>query len=264
MPRRALRWLRYFAVMLRDAPGLRNRVRLLGCIAATLFAYCGLPIFRGPVRLALDGGLFEVDPGRADLSAYAPIWIDREYEPDPRFVPPRGGTVLDIGGQIGFFTVRAAQAVAAGRVYAFEPDPVSNRRLRANVEANGLSNVVVIPSAVAGEEGTVHFRAAAHSVDSRIVAAAGKGIEVACTTLDRFVEERGIARIDCLKIDAESSELQILGAAGKLALPRTVSAIVEVHDRAWIREVDGIMAAHGLAKVHSHSLLHFYTRLPEA
>ena len=54
-----------------------------------------------------------------------------------------GDVVIDVGANIGWHTVLAAECVGAGgTVYAFEPDPANFAALDANCEANGLTQVV--------------------------------------------------------------------------------------------------------------------------
>ncbi len=65
-----------------------------------------------------------------------------------------GGTVLDIGANIGFFTLLLAKIVGpTGRVFAFEPGPVSFAFLKANVLVNGYKNVTLVNKAVAATTG---------------------------------------------------------------------------------------------------------------
>lgn len=53
--------------------------------------------------------------------------------------------VFDVGASVGLMTVYAASAAFKGRVFAFEPDPETMRRLRRNVLLNSLSNVELLP-----------------------------------------------------------------------------------------------------------------------
>jgi FkbM family methyltransferase len=57
-------------------------------------------------------------------------------------------TVIDVGANIGYFSVLAAKAVGPrGTVVAVEPDPANLRLLRANLWQNGCDNVRVVAAA---------------------------------------------------------------------------------------------------------------------
>src|SRR5260221_14521456 len=68
-----------------------------------------------------------------------------------KFIRP-GQTVLDLGANIGWFTLLFARHVgAAGRVIAFEPGPLSNALLTANVMINGYADRVTVERKAVGE-----------------------------------------------------------------------------------------------------------------
>ncbi len=65
-----------------------------------------------------------------------------------------GDVVLDLGANIGYFTLIAAKLVGVnGKVYAFEPDPTNFSFLKRNVEINNYKNVVCEQKAVSNENG---------------------------------------------------------------------------------------------------------------
>jgi FkbM family methyltransferase len=67
-----------------------------------------------------------------------------------------GMIVLDVGANVGYYTLTAARIVGgSGRVFSFEPDPRSGKSLAANVLANGLGNVTIVNKAVSDDE-TAH------------------------------------------------------------------------------------------------------------
>ena len=253
----ALRWVGLVPRIVARASGVRNRLRTIRCLVHTMAEHLGWHTAARTYRVELDGAVFDLDSARRDLAPFASIWIEREYEPDARFIPRPGGVVVDVGAHVGFFTIRAARAVAGGRVYAIEPDPLSFARLETNVRSNRL-DVALFHCAMAGREGTVCFDSAPFSVDSRI--RSDGGVLVPCTTLDRLAREEGIKGIDLLKIDAETAELEILGAAREVALPRVRAAAIEIHAERSIEPIDRIMREAGLAKVHRRDILHFYCR----
>ncbi len=67
-----------------------------------------------------------------------------------------GDVVLDLGANIGYFTLIAAKCVGAnGKVYAFEPDPTNFSFLKRSVEINNYKNVVCEQKAVSNKNGVV-------------------------------------------------------------------------------------------------------------
>src|SRR5258708_2796683 len=81
-----------------------------------------------------------------------------------------GQTVLDIGANIGYYTLIAAKLVGPkGKVYAFEPDPTNFKLLKKNVESNGHSNVVLVNQAVSDKNRKARlFLSAMNKGDHRI------------------------------------------------------------------------------------------------
>lgn len=81
-----------------------------------------------------------------------------------------GANVLDIGSNIGYFTLMLARVVGPeGKVYAFEPIPQTFEVLKWNVERNRIENVTLFNSAVSARPGSITFR----------VPDAGRGLSMA-------------------------------------------------------------------------------------
>ena len=60
-----------------------------------------------------------------------------------------GDTVVDLGANIGYFTLILAKLVGpTGKVFAFEPDPRNLTLLKKNIEYNNYKNVIIVPKAV--------------------------------------------------------------------------------------------------------------------
>lgn len=125
---------------------------------------------------------------------------------------------LDVGAYIGFYTLLAAHANPAGRVYAFEPLPAIYKRLLENVEANDLDNVRCVASAVGDADGEAEFyhvsvelpTSSSLSYDFMKSADGLRSSRVPVLTLDRFVEENNVGHVDLVKIDTESTEPEVL------------------------------------------------------
>lgn len=130
-----------------------------------------------------------------------------------------GDVVLDIGANVGYYTLIAARLVGIkGRIYAFEPDPVSFKILDQNVKLNGFKNVVLEPKAVSNEKGSIKlYLAESNKGDHRIYQTKENRpfVEIEAVTLDDYFKNYK-GRIDFVKIDTQGAEVVILRGMEKL------------------------------------------------
>jgi FkbM family methyltransferase len=133
-----------------------------------------------------------------------------------RFLKP-GMIAVDCGAHIGEYTLLFAHLVGSnGRVYAFEPDPRVFKILKENVSINNLHNVVLNNIALSDFCGETDFLLNTDPTASSLVKAGNHIIEstrVSVTTLDSFIQENKITKIDALKIDVEGAEEAVLNGA---------------------------------------------------
>jgi FkbM family methyltransferase len=166
-----------------------------------------------------------------DLSLAPHILLDGEWEPwittllGGLLAP--GMTFVDVGANVGFFTLFAADRVGPeGRVWAFEPNPRLTDLIGKSLSVNGfVQRVELVKAAAMAEPGRLAFqRFAGHQGSSGFDIPEGlaeqfhdtiEEIEVDCTTLDDVLAGKGL-RIDLLKIDAEGAEPSVLAGATKL------------------------------------------------
>jgi FkbM family methyltransferase len=140
-------------------------------------------------------------------------------------VIPVGGTCIDVGANIGIFTLPFAQRVGSrGSVYAFEPDPSNLKRLAANSALNGLEDIVRCrQAAVSNTSGQVSFYRSdsKHSGWGSVVEFKDIAVEhntVPAITLDEFLLSEKMSTVDLLKVDVEAHEPELLeGARRSLA-----------------------------------------------
>ena len=144
-----------------------------------------------------------------------------------------GATVLDIGANVGYYTLLAARQVGAtGAVYAFEPDPRTRRALQANVRRNGATNVRVLPFGVsdtAGERPLFLSRTATHTGLHRSMEdATPESIEIELVAID----DLDLGPVDVIKMDIEGEEPAALaGMRGTLGASPDVRLFLEWNPR---------------------------------
>jgi FkbM family methyltransferase len=230
-PRLAVRLLRLPALV--PLPRLRAR----------LYRTLSWPLVLGihtDAEVTVTGGSKMVVPtddmiGR--VLAISGVWEPNVTTAFRRALAP-GDVCLDIGAHIGYYTLLAATLVGPeGRVYAFEPSPDTYRRLRENVELNGLRNVTTVEQAVGGEERrAVLYVGPSHNTGLTTlspVLAAKSATPAPETIVDvgpvtSVVPAQDLARVRVIKVDVEWHEIEVLRSlAPVFELGQQLSVFVE-------------------------------------
>jgi FkbM family methyltransferase len=171
------------------------------------------------------------------LVLYYQVVIQDQYESKLLLKPD--SVVIDGGANIGLFSVVASQYAPKGKVYSFEPAKLTFTALSRNTK--DCTNVEAVNSGLGDKackaEMMVHqgWPSGSTLSDSGMaVIGAEKGDlvpeQVSVTTIDAFTQERGLKKLDFVKVDAEGYEKQILrGAAGAIRRFRPVLAVSAYH-----------------------------------
>lgn len=139
-------------------------------------------------------------------------------------------TVLDIGANIGYYTVLAGKAVGQkGRIIAFEPDRENNILLDKNITLNKLTNVTVINKAVSRSTATLEFNSAPNKAESGLSQGKETGSYTVCAiALDDFLSSQNFKKINVIKIDIEGAEIGALeGGRKELSKMKDVTLFIE-------------------------------------
>ncbi len=179
----------------------------------------------------VEGFLMNVDP--TDYAVGHTVARTGAYEPEVsstvrRHLPP-GGTFVDVGANMGWFSLLAAGAVGpGGHVLAVEPNPANVELLRSSARDNGFANIEAHCVALADEPGTVALETDGSNgrvipIDGPPPAPVRASFVVAALPLDDLVERAGLDRVDLVKIDVEGAEpLALRGARRALQTYRPV------------------------------------------
>jgi FkbM family methyltransferase len=202
---------------------LRHHGRLATLLPRGYHAYPGrggwifLDVRESPAMLARALWSYEVAKSDALAAAVRP-----------------GAVVLDIGGNKGDFSLLAAKVTGDScQVLCFEPAPENAAWIERSLARNGYRCVEVIQVAVSDTDGDATLHLSEMSGWHSLVASDGGSVgEIAVRTrrLDALLAERGISRVDVVKIDVEGAEESVLaGAASLLSEEHPMTVLLDLH-----------------------------------
>lgn len=195
------------------------------------------------IFLKLRNGLvFKIRSKTNDRVIFNQIWLTKTYTPRGSEIK-EDNIILDVGAHIGLFSLLAAKAALKGKVYAFEPSADNFLLLKENIELNKINNVVLIDKAVAQKSGTREFALspddpAGHALPYEETNRRKVSIPVA--SLDDFIKENNVDRIDFLKMDCEGAEYEIFFDCSDEILKKINKISMEYHDVDAERTVEHI------------------------
>jgi FkbM family methyltransferase len=144
--------------------------------------------------------------------------IEPEFEHFEKFLAP-GGVLVDIGGNTGIYTVKAAQFFrkqGGGTVITYEPLPEMLMELEHNIHVNGFDNIRLRSFCLGEKPGVATFwinfnRPASSSLVGRDPSATH--VSTLVFRLDDVFPMENLNRLDYVKIDVEGAEAQVLAGA---------------------------------------------------
>jgi FkbM family methyltransferase len=151
------------------------------------------------------------------------------------YVPERCDVVLDLGANIGAFSLYASKCRSAQQVYAFEPVSSTFDVLQANLRANSIENVKAFCKGIGGNTGrrTIHLGVTSQhsSLIYRGSSTYESGLteEVEIVTLDQLFDDLQLDEVDMAKMDCEGGEVEAILAASDETLRRIKHLSLEYH-----------------------------------
>lgn len=190
----------------------------------------GLPLrnvvlLNRPLTVSFEGISVRLVP-RGQVAAF--FWSGRDFERhEVAFilsVLDQGMIFFDVGANVGLFTIYAAKKIGGAGVFAFEPcsstygllkqNLLLNRLDDVNVSQNGLGDSVgegVLQINARGKDGLNTLGQATH-LESKVVGQEAVHI----TTVDVFMKDHNVPRVDVMKVDIEGAELMMFRGARNL------------------------------------------------
>ncbi|MCJ7856664.1 FkbM family methyltransferase [Lachnospiraceae bacterium NSJ-143] len=163
----------------------------------------------GVIAVNADDFIFGVPSEEWGLAMFLSTYGHFEYGTETLFesIVEEGMSVLDIGANLGMFTLRALRKGAV--VYAYEPTPSIFKILEQNIKNNGFnSKVALFNNAVFNEEKTIEFSITEGTCGQSNNLFSKEGtlgsVMVKTVVIDEHLKH--VEKIDIIKMDIEGSE----------------------------------------------------------
>jgi len=194
-------------------------------------------------------GIFYCRKGRGDASIAAEGY---EHPLRKYFEEVKSGVFVDIGANIGKYTVKVARQMAdKGKVVAVEPDPGNFSALKTNIELNKLTNVYAFNVACWNKTQELSlyqspsWNPGLSSVKEKV---SNHFVKVKGVKLDDILKGLGIENVNLIKIDAEGAEEEVIqGARGIITKSRHLKVLFEAWDKEHFEKCKDVLEECGMA-----------------
>jgi len=210
-----------------------------------IYAYLTItPIAERVVKLR-SGLKIHLSEHPHDIITVFVVFVRKDYGN----IPPHG-YVIDIGANIGVFSLYAAHCGKSVKVLAYEPNSESFRYLLNNIKANQLERIIVPHRlAVTGVPGGMVKFPKISSMYNAIIEgeSAADFEEVETTSLSAMLSD--IEKIDLLKLDCEGAEYDILMKSDQKVFDK-ISAIRMEYHLGRVNELSDFLGQYGFTRCH--------------
>ncbi len=166
------------------------------------------------------------DIASSEVGMTREVWEKNDYGQLPQI-----GVILDIGANIGAFSLLAAHTTKAS-IFALEPVPDNFKILDKNIRLNNFTTrIMPFCSALGAKNETRNIVLSKRNMGGHSFFIPGnKTIPVQCNTLETFLKKNNIQHVDFLKCDCEGSEYEILLNTPLSVFEKISRIAVELHD----------------------------------
>jgi len=174
-----------------------------------------------------------VNKNAGDLTTLFEIFINGDYS----FEGDRNQkfNILDIGANVGYYSLYANKIFPYAKIYSFEPFPGTFQRLADNINRNNGKNITAFPFAVSDFNGeskfyTFDWAGCNTLIDRKFDEGHHKTTTVNCISFNDLFKMTGVNEFMFGKIDCEGSEYRIFLNSKDEFIRLIKNYIIEVHD----------------------------------
>jgi FkbM family methyltransferase len=170
----------------------------------------------------------------ADLYVLREVLVEETYRDVLPLLPRKGLRVVDIGANLGSFTIWLSQAAKVDEAFCFEPEPDSFRLLRFNLANNNCGFAHALDKAAGGQSRTAQIVLKEDSPGGTNIYSSAPGSDcpqasaIQVVALGEWLRQTPGA-FDLLKMDCEGSEWEIVRQTSPSELARFRVVVAEVH-----------------------------------
>ena len=123
-------------------------------------------------------------------------------------------TIFDIGANIGWYSNHLSKKLPNSKIYSFEPIPETYAQVKRNTELNQSNNITLNNVALSDKVQTLTFYYSPTITGASSAANITENdsmtkLECQTNTMDKFVKENNIPRLDFIKCDVEGAEFMV-------------------------------------------------------
>jgi FkbM family methyltransferase len=170
----------------------------------------------------------------ADLFVLREVLVEETYRDVLPLLPQRGLRVVDIGANLGSFTIWLSRAAKLAEAFCFEPEPDSFRLLRFNLAKNGCGFAQALDKAVGGRSRAAQITLKEDSPGGTNIYRTAPGPDgpqgnaIQVVAFSEWLKQTPGA-FDVLKLDCEGSEWEIVRGTSRSEFARFGAIVAEVH-----------------------------------
>jgi FkbM family methyltransferase len=146
-----------------------------------------------------------------------------------QFLCQSNKVIMDVGANIGVFAIVAKSISPNAEVHGFEPVPATYKMFKKNIEVNSF-DITSHELALSNTSGSaeIFMDGENNLIPSMNKKGTGTTIKVQMRTLDSLIQEKGIGKIDLLKIDVETFEPEVLKGMENIIKNNSPTLIIEI------------------------------------
>jgi FkbM family methyltransferase len=159
-----------------------------------------------------------------------------DYELKKIIINSKKPVILDVGANIGAFTILAVKLFGRARIFDFEPDKENFKILNKNIILNNFEDRVIISDLALDKESGektfyIHKKEYAHSLLPRDANDQAGSVKIKSTTIEEIFKKYNFDKIDLLKLDIEGLEYEIIYNLPQEYFSKIDNIVLEIHDR---------------------------------